>query len=154
VLRREWDRLVDETGAISFPRLRVWEALEPALRGGSLRSLAAGPELDLLELTLFDSGGADEPLLVPETLAGCRQRLRELPAREENFATFTGRSGGVVQVMWEHGPRLWLESPDESAHLSRGRFTTLAGAERMITALAREDRVALEELGALETQPW
>lgn len=51
-------------------------------------------------------------------------------------------------------PRLWLETPEPAHHRSRGRYVTRAEASTMIQALARENRVAVDDLGDLETVAW
>jgi hypothetical protein len=50
-------------------------------------------------------------------------------------------------------PRLWLETPEPEHRRSRGRHVTLDEAAQMITAHAREDRVAVDDLGDLEHVP-
>ncbi|MGR6317633.1 hypothetical protein Q2K19_04760 [Micromonospora soli] len=70
-----------------------------------------------------------------------------------DFLSCLGRSGGVVQMGWE-ADRLWLETPHPETATVTGRHVTLAEAERMITLLATEDRVAVAELGDTVTKPW
>ncbi|MET8867211.1 hypothetical protein ABZW11_30065 [Nonomuraea sp. NPDC004580] len=94
----------------------------------------------------------DEP--VPMSLAQARSLLLDLIPRAGNFAVFVGRSGGVIQMRWEDGRRLWLEAPDQEARHSRGRHVTPDEADDLVTILAREDRVAIDRLGDLETHPW
>lgn len=48
----------------------------------------------------------------------------------------------------------WLEAPDPAHLSSRGRYVTRDEAVTMIQALARDDRVAVDDLGGLETVPW
>ncbi|WP_163511310.1 DUF6891 domain-containing protein [Fodinicola acaciae] len=107
---------------------------------------------DRLVVTYFDRvrNNADVELLL--SFADCKSLLDRLPAGEGNFATFRGRSGDIVQIYYE--PRLWLDSPDPTARVSRGRYATVAEVVRMVDVLAREDRVALHELGELEVRPW
>lgn len=50
--------------------------------------------------------------------------------------------------------RLWLETPEPEHRRSRGRYATLAEAATMIQILAREDRVAMDGLGDLDTDSW
>jgi hypothetical protein len=76
-----------------------------------------------------------------------------MPPRTGAWASYAGGGGGIVQVKWQE-QRLWLESPDPAAGHSVGRHVTLAEAEQMITILAMRDRVAVQDLGSLETRPW
>ncbi|MEV5325203.1 hypothetical protein AB0K67_13700 [Nonomuraea sp. NPDC052634] len=94
----------------------------------------------------------DDP--VPVSLPQARSLLLDLTPRAGNSAVFIGRSGGVVQMRWENGRRLRLETPDEKARHSRGRHVTPDEADDMVTILAREDRGAVDRLGNLETHPW
>lgn len=109
-------------------------------------------DADRLVVNYFDkarnNADADRSL----TIADCKALLDRLPPREGNFASFVGRSGGVVQIYFE--PRLWLESPDPAARVGHGRHSTIAEVVQMVEILAREDRVALHELGDLQTIPW
>lgn len=108
-----------------------------------------------LKATYYDYSrgrGADEP--VPMSAEEGAQLLLDLTPRDGNFAVFAGQSDGVVQVMWQAGPRLWLESPDPATRCSRGRHVTLTEAAEMIDILARDDRVELERLGDIETIDW
>ncbi|GAA4057333.1 DUF6891 domain-containing protein [Actinomadura miaoliensis] len=98
--------------------------------------------------------GRYEDRPVPVSLAEARTVLHALTPRENNFAVFEGRSGGVVQMRWEKGRRLWLESPDPAAGCSRGRHVTPDEADDLVAVLAREDRVALDRLGDVKTVPW
>ncbi|MBF9133567.1 hypothetical protein I0C86_32210 [Plantactinospora sp. S1510] len=76
-----------------------------------------------------------------------------MPVRTGAWLCCRGRSGGIVQMRWEQR-RLWLETPDPEASASLGRHVTIPEAERMIRALATEDRVAVPELGGLTTDSW
>ncbi|WP_433337419.1 DUF6891 domain-containing protein [Spirillospora sp. CA-294931] len=91
---------------------------------------------------------------VPMSLAEAKAVLLELTPRENNFAVFEGESGEVVQVFWEKGRRLWLESPDPESRSSRGRHVTPDEADDVVTVLAREGRADLERLGDLRDVPW
>ena len=79
---------------------------------------------------------------------------RNMPVRTGGWATYATQSGAVVQNVWEAGPTLWMESPDQTAGLSRGRHVTLAEAEQVITILARQDRVTIGDLGETREIPW
>ncbi|MEU7674281.1 hypothetical protein AB0C42_05665 [Micromonospora taraxaci] len=71
-----------------------------------------------------------------------------------DFLSAFGRSGGCVQVAWERDG-LWLEELDIARATSTGRIATLAEAKRMLTVLATEDRVPIDELrGDLVTKRW
>lgn len=168
VLHREWDQLVGRLAApdesatveVAVPRHLAWEVFSPVFHGDDLdlvavTAVAATLEPDLLEMTYSsrDRGHADLP--VPQALDDCLARVRNHVARDVgNFATFTARSGAVVQLRTEADGRLWLETPDPARREARGRHVTLAEAERVITVLARENRSAVEELGVLETRNY
>jgi hypothetical protein len=168
VLHREWDRLVGTLAApdgspninVVVPRHLAWEVFSPLFHGGNPDPAAFAPvastrEANLLEMTYSsrDCGHADLP--VPQVLDDCLARVRNQITRDAgNFATFTARSGAVVQVLMEADGRLWLETPSPATHQVRGRHVTIDEAERMITVLARQDRSAVEELGNLETRNY
>ncbi|MCO5993085.1 DUF6891 domain-containing protein [Actinoallomurus rhizosphaericola] len=127
-------------------------------RFGRLAAWPGGPEPEdagPLTVTYRDyARGRGEDDGVPMPLAGARQVLLGLTPRKGDFATFEGRSGAIVQLIWEDGPRLWLESPDTTTQSSRGRHVTPAEAEEAIRVLADEDRADLAWLGDLEVRPW
>ncbi|GAA4634054.1 hypothetical protein GCM10023196_074070 [Actinoallomurus vinaceus] len=127
-------------------------------RFGELAAWPGGPEPEVagpLQVTYCDyARGRTQDDAVAMSLAESRRVLVDLTPRKGNFATFEGRSGAIVQVMWEDGPRLWLESPDSDARCSRGRHVTPSEAEELIGVLADEDRVDLARLGDLEVRPW
>lgn len=113
------------------------------------------PDTDRLDVTYCDywhPRHQDEA--VPMTLAEARGLLLELTPRPDNFATFEGPSEGVVQVMWETGPKLWLEFPDPANRRTHGRHVTMAEAENLMTILATEDRVPLDLLPGYTTENW
>ncbi|MGH3388059.1 MAG: DUF6891 domain-containing protein [Actinomadura sp.] len=125
-----------------FGRLAAWPgATEPA---------GAGP----LTVTSYDHVRRTEDQAVPVSFEEGRQRLLDLTPRDGNFVAFEGRSGRVLQAMWQAGPRLWLESPDVAARCSRGRHVTLDEAEELLRVLATEGRLALDRLGDLQTVAW
>jgi hypothetical protein len=118
---------------------------------------ATGPDTGgaTLEVTYHEGRrgrGEDDPVAM--TASEAAQVITDLEPRDGNFATFAGRSGGLVQMMWNTGPRLWLESPDLAARCSRGRHVTITEALDVVDALARQDRVDLDRLGELESVPW
>ncbi|MDG4759786.1 hypothetical protein [Micromonospora sp. WMMD710] len=80
--------------------------------------------------------------------------LRAMRPLSRDFLTAFGRSGGCVQVAWERDG-LWLEELNTAGSTSTGRIATIAEAERMLTVLATEDRVPIDELGGdLVTKRW
>jgi hypothetical protein len=110
-----------------------------------------------LTVTSYDQDRGTADQAVPMSLEEGRRRLLDLTPADGNFVAFEGRSGRVLQAMWQTGPagpRLWLESPDVAARCSRGRHATLPEAEELLGILAAEGRLALERLGALETVAW
>jgi hypothetical protein len=158
-LHREWDRLrgtlripgTAEAVDVDIPRLSAWAVFGPLFGGAgfdpaALSAAAAEPPEDMLEIQVNDAerrrhdseGG-------PASLEECLTWLRALARTDGNFLVFSGKSGGVVQMMWQdgsrpqgpRGPRLWLETPEPGQRGSRGRYVTLDEAEEMITILAR-----------------
>ncbi|MFI0371023.1 DUF6891 domain-containing protein [Actinomadura sp. 1N219] len=129
-------------------------------RSGRLAAWPDGPAppvpgTDRLDVTYSDYArgrNAEDPM--PMTLAEARGLLLELTPYADNFAVFEGRSGDVAQVIWETGPRLWLEFPDPAARRSHGRHVTVAEAEDIISVLAAEDRAALDLLPGHTTENW
>lgn len=171
-LHREWDRLRgtlqipgdSEVVDVDIPRLSALAVFGPLFGGAdfdadALAAASAAPPEDMLEIRVNDANrrrydSEDKPASLEECLAW----LRALAPTDGNFLVFAGRSGGVVQMMWqsESGspePRLWLETPEPEHRRSRGRHVTLDEAEQMITILARADRVAVDDLGDLEHVP-
>lgn len=160
-LHREWDRvrgtLRDAPGqerpaAVDVPRHSAWQVLGPLFRGEEVDSTVISAEVPeaMLEVRVSADGRRYDEQPQPQTLAECLEWLRALPQKAGDFLVCVGRSGGVVQVMWHEGARLWLETPEPELRRSRGRHVGLDEAERMITLLACEDRVAVDELGDLE----
>lgn len=157
---RDWDRLVgtvsdgtDDFGTeYSVGRMDAW-SLVTCLHGDEPPQYSgAAEERELLEVT-FDHWAGRSAGALPMSVTESVSVLRN-PVRTGGWATYATRSGAVVQHMWQAGPKLWLESPDQAAGLSRGRHVTLAEAEQMITILAREDRVAIGDLGETREIPW
>lgn len=145
VVHREFDRLVSDEGHRTgrFDGLRLFGTPgEPQ------------PEEDLLEVTYESQpNGPYEDDGRPMTAAEAVDVLRRLPTRTESWLCAAGRSGDIVQMCWEDG-RLWLETPDDEVEESLGKFATLAEAERMLTVLADEDRVAIRELPEVLVRSW
>ncbi|MFV2178588.1 DUF6891 domain-containing protein [Actinomadura sp. LOL_016] len=69
-----------------------------------------------------------------------------------SFINYENRSGKSLVMIWESGPRLWIEHPDPPNRRSYGRHVTVSEAEELIGVLAREDRIALT--GDLTTNHW
>ncbi|MFE3460457.1 DUF6891 domain-containing protein [Nocardiopsis aegyptia] len=90
----------------------------------------------------------------PMETAAARELVHRLTPSEGNFAVFLAGDETCVQMMWEAGPRLWMESPSPEERLSRGRFVTTSEAEEMVRILADENRLALDELGRLAVTTW
>lgn len=166
-LHREWDRLrgtlhiPGETIEVDIPRLSAWSVLGPPFSGAdvdpaALRAAATRPPEEMLEIQVNDAErGRHDDQGTPASLEECLTWLRALAHTDGNFLVLSGRSGGVVQMMWQdtpasEEPRLWLETPEPSISRSRGRYVTLDEAEETITILARADRVAVDDLGVLE----
>lgn len=87
-------------------------------------------------------------MVLPEVL----DVLRRLPTRTGSWLCAAG-TGGVVQQRWEDG-RLWLETPHPADGTATGKYARLDEAERMLTVLATEDRVAVVDLDGVTTAPW
>jgi hypothetical protein len=172
-VHREWDRLRgtlhlpggSEVVDVDIPRLSALPVFGPLFGGAdfdaaALAAASASPPEDMLEMRVNDEGRRRyDSEAHPTSLEECLEWLRALCPHDGNFLVFCGRSGGCVQMMWQskpesQEPRLWLETPELEHRRSRGRHVTLDEAERMITVLAREDRVAVDDLGDLEHVPF
>ncbi|WP_157407226.1 hypothetical protein [Actinomadura atramentaria] len=159
-LRRVWDRLrgtftqVDgPDAAVDVPRLGAWDALGPLFLGADPANVPTdvpGEPEPLLEITVNDATRRrSDSEMHPENLETCLRWVRALTPEDGNFLTFEGRTGGIVQMMREDDGRLWLETPEPGARRAVGRYVEVEEAERMVEVLAREDRVAVAELGGL-----
>jgi hypothetical protein len=91
---------------------------------------------------------AGRPMELPAVL----DALRHLPTRTDSWLCAV-HDAGVVQMRWQNG-RLWLETPNPADGSSTGKHATLAEAERMLTVLATEHRVAVAELPGVTTEAW
>jgi hypothetical protein len=167
-LHREWDRLRGtlqipgkaEAVDVDIPRHSAWAVFGPLFGGADfeLATLEAQwPPEHMLMMRVCDSerrrhDGDDHPT----SLDDCLRWLDALAATDGNYLVFAGRSEGVVQMRWQGSgePRLWLETPEPVHRRSRGRYVTRDEAATMIQALARDDRVAVDDLGDLETTTW
>ena len=129
-------------------------------RSGDLATWPDGPPPsvpgpDRLDVTYCDyTRGRHQDDPVPLSLAEARGLLLDLTPYPGNFAVFSGRTGGTVQVAWESGPRLWLEHPDPATRTSHGRHVTPAEAEDLLTVLATADRVALDHIPGHTARNW
>ncbi|MDE3721694.1 hypothetical protein PWG71_09870 [Nocardiopsis sp. N85] len=157
VLERDFDLLRVENGP-ALSRERVEETLARwAVGAGWPTEDARSTHLGLLDVTYADStvgglGFVDHP--EPLSTAAARDLVYRLTPADGVFGVFACRSGDVVQMMWQTGPRLWLESPSPGERLARGRHVTLPEAEEMVRVLADEGRIALDDLGALQVSHW
>jgi hypothetical protein len=171
-VHREWDRLRgtlrlpggSEVVDVDIPRLSALEVFGPLFAGAdfdaaALEAASAAPPEDMLAMRVNDEERRRyDSEAHPTSLEECLAWLRALRPHDGNFLVFCGRSDGCVQMMWQsesesQQPRLWLETPEPEHRRSRGRHVTLDEAAQMITALAREDRVAVDDLGDLEHVP-
>ena len=164
-LHRDWDRLRgtlhipgrSQTVEVDVSRQAAWAAFGPAFGGADFEPAVLGtqqPPEYMLMMRVNDaerrrSDDDDQPASLDE----CLQWLAALAPTDGNYLVFIGRSAGVVQLRWEGPgePRLWLETPEPSHGRSRGRHVTRDEAATMIQSLARDDRVAVDDLGDLET---
>ncbi|MEU2170104.1 DUF6891 domain-containing protein [Micromonospora chersina] len=147
-VRRSGDALVGTYDDPDVPALTVGRHDGPALVR-ALRGLppAGEPEpapVGYVEVTGGHATGWEQE--VPMELAELLARIRGLRPSSYDSLTCVGRSGACVQTAWEPGG-LWVEHLDVEAAVSVGRYATLAEVERVLTALAVEDRVAVRELG-------
>jgi hypothetical protein len=167
-LHRDWDRLRGtlhipsrpRAVEVDIPRHAAWEVFGPLFGGADFDPAvmeARRPPEHMLMMRVNDTErrrhDSDDH---PATLDECLRWLDALAPTDGNYLVFAGRSDGVVQMRWEGPgePRLWLETPEPAHHRSRGRYVTRDEAATMIQALARDDRVAVDDLGGLETVSW
>jgi hypothetical protein len=167
-LHRDWDRL---RGTLHIPgrpqavdvdisRLAALAVFGPLFGGAdfepSVLETQPPPEYMLMMRVNDAERRRSDDEDQPASLDECLQWLAALAATDGNFLIFIGKSGGVVQLRWEgpDEPRLWLETPELSHGRSRGRHVTRDEAATMIECLARDDRVAVDDLGELETIVW
>ncbi|MGW3892041.1 DUF6891 domain-containing protein [Micromonospora chokoriensis] len=114
------------------------------LTGGPVHPVATPTSPDVLDATYQYRGDVQKD--VPLDAAEACFLLHAMRPLSRDFLSAVGRSGGCVQVTWERDG-LWLEELDTARATSTGRIATLAEAERMLTVLATQDRVPLDELG-------
>ncbi|XRQ07172.1 hypothetical protein ACN3XK_63410 [Actinomadura welshii] len=166
---------------VSVPADRLWKSLGPLFHDEDTdaASLVTDPDLSLPMLMVrVNSRHRKDAAFSPVMLDGALSWIRHLEPVDGYFLTFVSRSDGTVQMMWMGGPemkppetfpehrrewaaelrrgepRLWLEAPFPEKRELHGRFATIEEAERMVTILAVEDRVAVHELGDLEIDTW
>jgi hypothetical protein len=167
-LHRDWDRL---RGTLQIPgkaealdvdisRLSAWAVFGPLFGGADFEPAALEaqrPSEHMLMMQVNDGERRrhdhDDHLA---SLDECLRWLDALAPTDGNYLVFAGRSEGAVQMRWQGPgePRLWLEAPEPAHHRSRGRYVTRDEAAAMIQALAREDGVAVDDLGDRETVTW
>ncbi|MEU7614359.1 hypothetical protein [Micromonospora sp. NPDC049204] len=156
IVRREGDALVGTSPDQAGRELTVgrFDGLELIGRftDGSVRAVATPAPPDFLEATYQYRDDVQKE--VPLDAAEARLLLRAMRPLSRDFLTASGRSGGCVQATWERDG-LWLEELDTARATSTGRIATVAEAERLLTVLATEDRVGIDELGGdLVTKSW
>ncbi|MCP3782831.1 hypothetical protein NLX85_05565 [Micromonospora sp. A3M-1-15] len=152
-VRRSGDALVGTYDDPDVPELTVGRhdglALVRALRGLPPAGEPEPAPVGYVEVTGGHAAGWEQE--VPMELAELLARIRAMRPSSYDCLTCVGRSGACVQTAWEPGG-LWVEHLDIEAAVSVGRFATLAEVERVLAALAVEDRVAVRELdGELTT---
>jgi hypothetical protein len=161
-LCREWDRLRGtlelpgeaEAVDVDIPRLSAWAVFGPMFGGAEFDPASQeGPWPPEHMLLMSRPRHHDDH---PASLEECLQWLDALAPADGNYLVFVGKSEGVIQMRWQgpSEPELWLETPEPAHRRSRGRYVTRDEAATMIQALAREDRVAVDDLGGLETVTW
>jgi hypothetical protein len=167
-LHREWDRLrgtlqiPGEAAAVEvdIPRGSAWAVFGPLFGGADFEAAtleAQPPPEPMLMMRVNDAERRRHDRDGhPTSLEECLRWLDALAPTDGNHLVFSGRSEGVVQMRWQGPgePRLWLETPEPARRRFRGRYVTRDEAATMIQALAREDRVAVDDLGDLETATW
>ena len=159
VLSRDFD-LVRVEGGPDLDRDRIEGALARWAVGApwpesAPRPRGAGP--GPLDVTYADdTAGGMGFVDYAEPLSGdaARDLVYRLVPADGAFAVFAARSGAVVQMVWERGNRLWMESPSADERMAGGRHVTLPEAEEMVRVLADEGRVALADLGELKVTRW
>ncbi|MFI7610791.1 hypothetical protein ACIBP6_06080 [Nonomuraea terrae] len=159
-LRREWDRLRGtlqipgkaQVIDVDIPRRSAWAVFGPLFGGADFDPAALEVQRPPEHMLMMHRHHGHHPVSLEE----CLEWLDALAPIDGNDLVFVGRSEGVVQMRWQGPgePRLWLETPEPAHHRSRGRYVTRDEAATMIQALAREDRVAVDDLGDLETVTW
>ncbi|TDD46783.1 hypothetical protein E1286_19790 [Nonomuraea terrae] len=159
-LHREWDRLRGtlqisgkaEVIDVDIPRLSAWAIFGPLFGGADFDPAALEVRRPPEHMLMMRRHHGHHPASLEE----CLGWLDALAPIDGNYLVFVGRSEGVVQMRWQGPgePRLWLETPEPTHHRSRGRYVTRDEAATMIQALAREDRVAVDDLSNLETVTW
>ncbi|WP_306371499.1 hypothetical protein [Nocardiopsis sp. CC223A] len=160
VLTRDFDLLRVEGGPV-LDRDRIEDVLACwAVGAGWPAPLApdprtAGPSpLDVTYADAATGGMGFVDYAEPLSGAAARDLVYRLTPVDGTFGVFAARSGAVVQMMWQEGPSLWMESPSADERLASGRHVTLPEAEEMVRVLADEGRVALAELGELQVTRW
>lgn len=163
-LHRDWDRLRGslhipgraQAVEVDIPRHAAWEAFGPLFSGadfdpGVLETSRPPEHMLMMRVNDFERRRGDDDGH-PTSLEKCLRWLEVLTPTDGNFLVFHGQSGRAVQMRWqeEPEPRLWLQAREPGERYSGGHYVSRTQAQAMIEALARDDRVALEEL---ETQP-
>ncbi|MEE2037834.1 hypothetical protein Q8791_11450 [Nocardiopsis sp. CT-R113] len=156
-ITRDFD-LLRVAGGPALSRERAEEPLGRWAVGAAWPGEDAHPSPSgLLEVTYADTaeeGAGYVDYAEPMRTAAARHLVYRLTPVKGTFAVFASRGEGVVQMMWEPGPRLWMESPSPEESLARGRHVSLPEAEEMVRVLGDEGRVALADLGGLRVTRW
>ncbi|MFL1431484.1 MULTISPECIES: DUF6891 domain-containing protein [unclassified Nocardiopsis] len=160
VLTRDFDHLRVEGGPL-LDRDRIEDVLARWAVGAgwppppAADPRTAGPSpLDVTYADAATGGMGFVDYAEPVSGAAARDLVYRLTPVDGTFGVFAARSGAVVQMMWQEGPRLWMESPSADERLASGRHVTLPEAEEMVRVLADEGRVALADLGELQVTRW
>jgi hypothetical protein len=167
-LHRDWDRLRgtlhipgrSQTVEVDISRLAAPAVFGPLFGGADFEPAVLGTQQPREHMLMMRVNDAERRRTddddQPASLDECLQWLAALAPTDGNYLVFIGRSAGVVQLRWEGPgePRLWLETPEPSNGCSRGRYVTRDQAATMIQSLARDDRVAVDDLSDLETRVW
>lgn len=163
VLTRDFGLLRVEGGPV-LPRERIEDLLARWAVGAGWPARETRTDPDprspgpgLLDVTYADAatgGMGFVDYAEPLSGAAARDLVYRLTPVDGTFGVFAARSGAVVQMMWQEGPRLWMESPSADERLASGRHVTLTEAEEMVRVLADEGRVALSDLGELQVTRW
>jgi hypothetical protein len=161
-LHRDWDRLRGtlqipgrpQTVEVDVPRHAAWATFASLFSGADFEPAVLETQLPLDHMLMIRVNDAERRRCDddehPASLDECLRWLTALAPTDGNYLVFVGRSGGVVQMRWEGPgePRLWLETPEVDHRRSRGRHVTRDEAATIIQSLARDDRVAVDDLRA------
>jgi hypothetical protein len=158
VIRRDFDLLRVDEGGRALSRERLEEPLSRWAVGGVWPERDARSTHTGMVDVMYDDNSAEGIGRIdsaePMETAAARELVHRLTPARGSFAVFVASDESCVQMMWEAGPRLWMEVPSPGERLSRGRYVTTSEAEQMVRILADEHRPALDELGELTVTAW